>query len=83
MEILNEVLCWVIGLLIVLTVFVVVRDFLIYRERRRILDKAKWAAQSGNPEEAQRLLDLHESVSWNTMMLKFWKPVKSFYEEPQ
>jgi len=59
------------------------RNNWVAEERRRILDmaseKAKWLMKNGF--NWQEPYDYFQSVSYDEMLYKFWKPVGSFYDE--
>lgn len=66
----------------VLTVYIGVRNELVYRERTRILHRVSELAQKDISERRDwewryRAMD---GVSYHRMMLEFWKPVRSFYK---
>lgn len=57
-------------------VLLAVRNNAVYMERERVSD---YVFRDGNDRWGDDLI-LYKSISYNEMMFKLWKPVKSFYK---
>ena len=62
--------------------FMIIRNERVARERKRLLDivalKAKKLIKEGKDWEEP--YNYFRSISYDEMVYKFWKPVKSFYD---
>ena len=66
----------IISIIIILfLLMLIVRNELVFRERNKMID---WIFSHKNWEEKIKLFD---EYGYNEMVLKFWKPVKSFYKQ--
>lgn len=72
-----------IACLIVLAVcsLVTVRNALVLRYRTNLLDKVSTLAESDADGDWEWRFETLESVSYDEMVLKFWKPLDSFYPD--
>uniref|UniRef100_A0A6M3J341 Uncharacterized protein n=1 Tax=viral metagenome TaxID=1070528 RepID=A0A6M3J341_9ZZZZ len=68
-----------------LGIYILIRNGHVYNERQRILGicskQAKDCIRNGN-HNWRSYYDFFDHHSYNEMVFKFWKPVKSFYKEP-
>lgn len=68
-------------LLVVVSLYMLYRNFRVYRYRTRIRNLV-FDKRPGEPPLAwMDRLKYYETVSYDDMMKKFWKPVNSFYDE--
>jgi len=78
-----EIVILVLILIVVFSLCMSFRNFRVYEERIRVLNyaskKAKEAIDKGCDWEKE--YEIADRYSYNEMMYKFWKPVKSFYKD--
>lgn len=70
-----EILFIILIILLPIPLCFMIRNQRVYQERQRMI----WFIfQQGDWEEKRKLLD---NPSYDDMLFKFWKPVKSFYKD--
>jgi hypothetical protein len=57
--------------------YMLIRNEMVYRERTRMINKCS----ASSLDSWQQVLAQYNQYTYNEMLLKFWKPVKSFYRE--
>jgi len=65
----------VLIILLLTPFFFIERNERVFKERQRMIE---WVFEQSDWEEKKKLL---KNPSYNDMVYKFWKPVKSFYKE--
>lgn len=71
------------GLILLFCVFMLIRNFLVYRYRRHLLDRIHFLGKediNSNRDWVWRF-DVFMSVSYDAMLFRFWWPLKSFYPD--
>jgi hypothetical protein len=71
------ILWTILMLLLAFAIYILIRNQKVYRYRRRMAD----VVFSASVWDYKWRLQVYESVTYNDMMLRFWKPLDSFYPD--
>ena len=63
-------------ILLFLLIYLCIRNEMIFKERRKILK----GLQDNTYYSFGEKLNEYDSISYDEMLFKFWKPIKSFYD---